>query len=201
MMVDQAVDVPEPWKRIVSGAEHLMKLVASWMDYIKAERTGIQPALAQVPVLSFLEGILGRHDLWLKVRRIHGAVEVEDAQLAHAMDPVIMDRVVGNLLDNCLRYSPEGGRLCLRAGRTEAGALRMAVTDQGPGVPPEQREHMFDLYAQLETSGNRTPGRQNRGLGLAFCKAAVESHGGHIWMDENPGGGSRFNIELPNPPG
>ncbi|WP_306599575.1 response regulator [Geothrix sp. 21YS21S-2] len=199
MMVTQETRPAAAWNRVLTGAEHLLRLVTSWMDHIKAEHTGIRPSLAEVPLRPFLEGILARHDLWLKVRKIHGVVEVEDADLHHPMDPVLMDRVLGNLLDNCLRYSPDGGTLLLGAGRHEGDGLHLYVSDQGPGVPEAMREGMFDLYVQLETSASHAHNRHNRGLGLAFCKAAVDSHGGRIWVDDNPGGGSRFNIVLPIP--
>jgi signal transduction histidine kinase len=183
---------------VLTSAEHLLKLVTSWMDHIRAEHTGLHPALAAVPVRPFLEGILARHDLWLKVRRIEGIVEVEDGGLTHPMDPVLMDRVLTNLLDNCLRFSPDGGTLRLGAERHGGEDLRLFVSDQGPGVPPEMREWMFDLYVQLESSASHARNRHSRGLGLAFCKAAVASHGGRIWVEDNPGGGSRFLIQLPH---
>jgi len=199
MMVTMETQPAAAWNRVLTGAEHLLRLVTSWMDHIKAEHTGIQPSLAEVRLRPFLEGILARHDLWLKVRKIHGAVEVGDAGLQHPMDPVLMDRVLGNLLDNCLRYSPDGGTLLLGAGRHGGDGLHLYVSDQGPGVPEAMREWMFDLYVQLETSASHAHNRHSRGLGLAFCKAAVASHGGRIWVDDNPGGGSRFNILLPFP--
>lgn len=197
MMIDLEAQPPEAWKRVLTGAEHLMKLVASWMDHIRAEQTGIQPAITQVKVLPFLEAIRARHELWFKARGVLGIVEVADSGLSHPMDPVLMERVVGNLLDNSLRYSPDGGRLRLEASVKEDGALLLTVSDQGPGVPPGLRERMFDLYAQLETVAIQGRNRETRGLGLAFCKTAVESHGGRIWVEDNPGGGCLFTIELP----
>ena len=197
MMVETTEDVDKGWKRVLTGAEHLMSLVMSWMDHIREDRTGIHPRLTEVEVRPFLEGIRQRHDLWFKVRAIACEVRVEEPWLTHPMDPVLMDRVVGNLLDNCLRYSPDGGTLTLGAERLEDGGLALCLCDQGPGVPVELRERMFDLYAQLETSTAHSQNRRNRGLGLAFCKTAVESHRGRIWVDDNPGGGSRFHIELP----
>jgi signal transduction histidine kinase len=187
----------EPWALTLAHAEHLLKLVASWMDHIRGEAQGVQPDLVLVAIRPFLEGILARHELWLKVRNIRGLIDMEDDQLAHSMDPVLMGRVLGNLLDNSLRYSPDGGTLSLSAARTAKGFLRLEVMDQGPGVPPEQRERLFDLYARLEPQTPSRGDHQNRGLGLAFCKIAVASHGGRIWVDNHPGGGGRFTIELP----
>ena len=186
-----------PWAHTLSAAEHLLKLVASWMDHIGAEAQGVQPNLAAVGIRPFLEAILARHELWLRVRKLRGLILMDDDLLTHAMDPALMDRVLGNLLDNSLRFSPDGGTLSLSAARTSAGGLRLEVMDQGPGVPPAMRERLFDPYAQMETLAATGRDHQNRGLGLTFCKIAVESHGGRIWVDEHAGGGSRFTIELP----
>jgi signal transduction histidine kinase len=197
MMVEQDGPALAPWKRILAGAEHLLSLVMSWMDHIKAEQTGIHPDLADVELQPFLQRILARHELWFKVRSIQADLELGAPGITHPMDPILMERVLTNLLDNCLRYSPDGGTLTLGARRLESGALLLHLSDQGPGVPLDLRERLFDIYTQLETSTSHSQNRLNRGLGLAYCRTAVDSHGGRIWVDDNPGGGSRFNIELP----
>ncbi|HLO67856.1 MAG TPA: hybrid sensor histidine kinase/response regulator [Holophaga sp.] len=195
MMVGRE-DAHPGWGRVLASSEHLMKLVLSWMDHIKAEHAGLKPDLAEVEVAPFLSAILARHELWLRSRGVRGEVAA-DAALRHPMDGVLMDRVLSNLVDNCLRYAPEGSVLGLGAERDGSGSLRLWVSDQGPGVPEADRGRLFDLYVQLEASAGHASGRHTRGLGLAYCRAAVESHGGRIWVDDNPGGGSRFHVELP----
>ena len=147
-----------PRAQTLADAEHLLKLVASWMDHIWAQAQGVQPDLAPVAIRPFLEEILARHGLWLKVRDLRGQIEMEDDQLVHALDAVLMGRVLGNLLDNSLRFSPQGGALTLCAARTSAGGLRLEVLDQGPGVPPELRERLFDPYFRLERPGSGRSG-------------------------------------------
>jgi signal transduction histidine kinase len=102
-------------------------------------------------------------------------------------------RVLSNLVDNALKFTPAGGKITLDMKRMD-DQLFIDVRDTGPGVPSEYREQIFDLYAQVPGTEGR---RRGTGLGLAFCKLAIEAHQGEIWVEDNPGGGSRFRIRLP----
>jgi two-component system, sensor histidine kinase and response regulator len=185
------------WELAQTHAQHLMDLTVSWMDHIGAEHGGLRPNLADVELGPFLDKVVGRLALWFRTREVEPLVERGGPGLSHPMDPALMDRVLGNLVDNSLRFAPQGSQLLLGAGRGAGNSLLLRVGDRGPGVPPEQRERLFDLFAQLESAGSQHRERHNRGLGLAFCKAAVEAHGGRIWVEDNPGGGSLFLVEIP----
>lgn len=104
-----------------------------------------------------------------------------------------IERVLLNLVDNALKFSPKGGTIVVRVQRPDEW-LRVEVIDNGPGVPASQRVHIFDSFAQIKEQ----PGlRRGSGLGLTFCRLAVEAHGGRIWVEENPAGGSIFAFTLP----
>ncbi len=110
-------------------------------------------------------------------------------------DAVQLERVVGNLLDNALSYTPSGGRIWVAAAEHDGG-IAVSVTDTGPGVPAEHREHIFERFT-------RVPGVQGRkrgyGLGLYSCRQVVQAHGGRIWVESGPGEvGSRFVFVLPD---
>lgn len=105
-------------------------------------------------------------------------------------DRNLMVRVVENLLDNALRFSPPGEVVTVRATR-EAASVCLRITDHGPGIPEERRQRVFSLYEQSESSDPRS-----RGIGLAFCKVAVEAQGGTIEVEDNEGGGSAFCVRL-----
>ncbi len=109
-------------------------------------------------------------------------------------DPVKLSWVVSNLIGNALRYTPEGGRIEVRALPCEGGA-RLEVADSGPGIPPEVRDHIFERFTQFAADGDR---RGAAGLGLAIVKEIVEAHGGRIFVESKPGEGSRFIVELPS---
>lgn len=105
-----------------------------------------------------------------------------------------IERVLTNLMDNALNYTPEDGRVTWEALR-EGDFVRVSLVDSGPGVPEGDREHIFERFAQ---AGDQRPGRRSFGLGLAYCRLAVEAHGGRIWVEPGEGGvGSRFAFTLP----
>jgi len=109
-------------------------------------------------------------------------------------DPTILRRVFDNLLGNALEHSPQGGRILVNVVSCDEG-VEITVADQGPGVPEAFRERIFEKFQRLEN--RKTVPGANRGLGLTFCRLAVEAHGGTIWVDDAPGGGARFRALLP----
>jgi signal transduction histidine kinase len=117
-------------------------------------------------------------------------------EVATELPPVRADRdrllqVLGNLIDNALRFTPEGGQVTVRA-RVEDAAARVEVADSGPGIPEAHRRHLFEPFWQA-----RQAGRHSAGLGLAIAKGIVEAHGGHIGVDSMEGRGSTFWFTVP----
>ena len=107
-------------------------------------------------------------------------------------DPELLRRVIENLLDNALRYSPAHSSVVVHAEKKH-GQVDILVRDQGPGIPEEHRERVFDMYERLEERHDRS----GRGLGLVFCRAAVEAQGGAIWIDPQVNGhGATFHVRL-----
>jgi NtrC-family two-component system sensor histidine kinase KinB len=101
-------------------------------------------------------------------------------------------RVLTNLLDNAVKFTPREGHITLQIERREEGVL-FAVSDTGLGISPEYRERIFDRFARPE----HAKGIKGTGLGLAFCKLAVEAHGGRIWVESEPDQGTTFYFILP----
>lgn len=105
-------------------------------------------------------------------------------------------RVLVNLLGNAIKFTPEGGAITITARPIEGDALEFTVSDTGEGIPPDSFERIFEKFGQVES---RKAGRKmSTGLGLTFCKMAVEAHGGRIWVDSTPGAGSVFSFVLPH---
>ncbi len=109
-------------------------------------------------------------------------------------DRLRVKQILFNLLSNALKFTPEGGKHP-DGGALRDGVLEMSVSDTGIGIAKEQHEAVFDKFYQV---GSTTKGvREGTGLGLAITKALVEEHGGRIWLESEPGKGSRFTFTIP----
>jgi signal transduction histidine kinase len=112
------------------------------------------------------------------------------------VDPDLVTRVIENLLDNSLKYAPRDTTIRVVAEALAGGGCSLRVEDRGRGVPPEHRERIFERYVRLD---RETHARTSRGLGLAFCRVAVEAHGGAIWVEDNVPDGAVFCVRIPGP--
>lgn len=119
--------------------------------------------------------------------------ELPDSLPSIRADKVRLRQIVLNLLNNALNFTPEGGRITLRAGQKD-GNLVVEVEDNGPGIAEEVGHHLFEPYRRMEVAGERLSGL---GLGLVLCKTLVELHGGRIWVKSRAGKGSTFSFSLP----
>jgi PAS domain S-box-containing protein len=109
-------------------------------------------------------------------------------------DPDKLIRILTNLVDNAIKFSPHGGHVIISAAVEASQFLTIRVTDYGAGIPPDYNEKIFERFVQVPGQYSR---RGGTGLGLAFCRLAVEAHGGQIWVDQNPDGGSIFVFTIP----
>ncbi len=118
-------------------------------------------------------------------------VDIDPAMPMLQVDGNLMERVLVNLIENAIKYTPAGG--CIRVtGSATGGAAYISVIDDGPGIPNHLREAIFDKYYRIHS----TSGRDGIGLGLPFCRLAIEAHGGRIWVEgDDPG--TRFTFMLP----
>lgn len=123
-------------------------------------------------------------------------IQVADTQLV--ADKGRVEQVIGNLLDNAVKYSPQGGQVTVRL-QEQGNNYLISVIDQGIGVSPEQYEHIFERFYRVSNATTRQ--YSGVGLGLYVAKAIVTKHGGEIWLSENKGiGGTIFYVTLPRIP-
>jgi two-component system, OmpR family, sensor kinase len=149
---------------------------------------GVAPALREVELGPFLSGLARGHE------GVTELGELPDETLR--IDPDLIAQVVRNLLSNASRHAGSGGRVVLSA-RADGAGLVVSVDDNGPGIPTQQRERVFDRFHRSEQARDRASG--GSGLGLGIARSIVELHGGRIWVDDSPLGGARVSFELPRP--
>jgi signal transduction histidine kinase len=173
-----------------SGAAQMAEMISSLLDINRLE-AGEMPVDRQSVDLcdvtrDALQSLGG-----LTIGRIV-AQTAPDGSVMSNCDPTLIRRVIGNLLGNALKFTPESGSI------TVAGAERrprVDVADTGPGIPADFISRVFDKFSQA--GEGRARKRYSTGLGLAFCKLAVEAHGGSIGVSSEVGVGSRFWFQLP----
>ena len=124
------------------------------------------------------------------LRRV--SVEAPPEPVMAKADKAIIERVMTNLLSNALKFTPESGDVRVAASRQD-GKARVAVVDTGPGIPAEYHRRIFEKFGALDTGARG----YSTGLGLVFCKLAVQAHGGEIGVESEPGKGSAFWFTLP----
>jgi signal transduction histidine kinase len=106
-----------------------------------------------------------------------------------------INQVLMNLIGNAIKFTPARGRVEVSASRNGKESVRVSVSDSGPGIPPDEKEKIFAKFYQIAEVGGTKP--KGTGLGLAICRALVELHGGTIWVEPEPSGGSAFCFTLP----
>jgi signal transduction histidine kinase len=151
------------------------------------------PALEPVDAVELVRRTLQEAEAAAAQKKIELVLDVADPVWIDA-DPALLRRVIDNLVANAIAKSPAGSRVrAVVLMREEGGEI--AISDEGAGIPEQYRESVFEKYAQVDPK--KAGDSSNRGLGLTFCRLAVEAHGGTIWADESPGGGARFRMILP----
>jgi two-component system, sensor histidine kinase and response regulator len=171
----------------------LMRLILNLLDINKSEEGQLTPTIAPLDLPALIASLLETTQVRARAKEIELTHDLAGVEALSA-DRDLLRRVLENLLDNALRYAPKGSCVSFSA-RAHDDEIELRVADQGKGVPEELREGVFERFVQLE-SGERTAPRTGRGLGLTFCRLAIEAHGGRIYV-EDAAPGAAFCIRLP----
>jgi two-component system sensor histidine kinase KdpD len=182
---DLAAAAHEDVMRLEDVAQRLLDVSRSRAMTIPLERQHVEVGRLVARVAKLFE-------LQARERGVQLETAVADDGLAIAGDATKLGWALSNLIVNALRYTPRGGRVHIEAIGRES-TVRIAVSDTGPGIPPEQRERIFERFVQ----GTDTAESGAAGLGLAIVRDIVQAHGGRIFLDTEVGRGSRFTLELP----
>jgi signal transduction histidine kinase len=175
-------------------AEDLLALIQNLLEVTKVEESKIVLTPEPIAPAAFLSEMVFDWQARFQQEGATASIEVaDDAPVFHA-DKALMKRVFANLLQNALTHSPLGVHVRLRA-RKDGDGILFTIADNGPGIPKEYHELIFRKFEQVRTAN--IPKTRSSGLGLAFCRLAVEGHDGRIWVQSEEGKGTQFHIRLP----
>lgn len=192
-----AVDRRRLAGHITHESERLERLVRGLLDMHRSERDGPRRDEGRCAVGAVAAGVLERARPLLDRKQLRAVVDVPAGLPPAAASPERAARIVLGLVENAIKFSPPGGAITLHAA-VESDGLVVTLADQGPGVPPELREAVFDRY--FTAAGEGGAGARGTGLGLAIVQSLVTGAGGRIAVDDAPGGGARFRFVLPAAP-
>lgn len=160
----------------------MSRVVADLLTLATIDERGLELVEEEVDLRDLADAVAARFES-------HGPVEARGEHVLVRGDSLRLDQALANLVDNALKF---GGAARIDVA-LKGDAARVTVADDGPGVPPAERERVFERFVRLDAAR----GRGGSGLGLAICREVVEAHGGSVRIDDAPDGGSCFALELP----
>lgn len=172
----------------------IQSLVATILDVDELEDGVLRAHRANVDLDVLIRQVIASIDRALRSRSLRIAWGVP-AGLSFAVDPSLFARVLENLLDNAVRYATRGGTVAIHAEHTASG-LVLAIGNDGPPIADSEREAIFGRYHRVEA--RRAAARAGRGLGLYFCRLAIEAHGGAITVESRDDLGAVFVVRVPD---
>jgi len=189
---DVPTDEREPlYRNIYDDSIWLINLVENLLSITRMDDSSIRLNLKPELISDVVESALGRIGRRASSHTIR--VETENDLLLANMDAPLIVQVLLNLLENALKYTPEGSEIIL--GIRDAGDLvQVRVADDGPGISDENKQHVFDLF--FTSAGMRSDARRGLGLGLSLCRAIITAHGGEIRVEDNVPHGAVFVFTL-----
>lgn len=173
--------------RIAGQARRLDGLVSDMLDLERFAQGSIELDRRQTDLVPLLQRVVDGA-VFLQAH----FVQVDSEPCSAIVDPIKVERIVDNLLSNAARHTPEGCRVWISATRTSDGVI-IAVDDDGPGVPEDLRESVFESFSRGE-------GSSGTGVGLSLVARFAELHGGRAWVEDREGGGASFKVLLTDPP-
>ena len=182
--------------QIVSGeGDRMSRLVDDVLDYTRLEQGDVEFILEPVDLVE-LSGVVWASLAPAAERKdLEFSSESSRNRVAAFADHSRTSQVLARLLDNAMKFTPEGGRVHVSITQHDDDFVELAVEDSGPGVDPESREAVFDKFQQL--SDHMTGKPDGTGLGLAICRRSVDLQGGTLWCDSSSLGGAMFRMLLP----
>lgn len=190
------MDIKEMAAVIHKGGRKLLDMVEDFQFHAKLDTGNITPRFAPADINKILKEVEGVFRLQAAEKRLSVVVGSDDKMPMFFLDGRLIERALFNLVQNAVNYTPEGGRITIKAERIpgeDGGSVRISVSDTGPGIPDEQAPKLFDLYFRSPYARNI----RGAGMGLTIVKAVARAHGGRVELSSEPGKGSTFSMILP----
>ena len=175
-------------KLIDVQADRLADLVTNLLDMSRIQAGVLEPRRSLTRVADLVARVSA--DLGPALQGHALTTQIADNLPPVDVDITLISRVLTNLVQNAIRYSPKGAPVTISARLSQPGTVEVSVTDQGPGISPSRRDEIFMLFVRRADDAGA-------GLGLTIAKTFIEAHGQRIWVEEAPGGGARFCFTLP----
>lgn len=181
---------------ILEASRAMQRMVQNLLDISRSEDGALMPNPVAIDLVEIVEAV--RVEMSYRLNEKHLNLETSfDIQNAKVFaDADLLRRLIENLLDNAFKYSPANGLVEFKARLDSDNFVEFKVIDHGPGIPEDARETVFEKYVRLDRETTRGR-RAGRGLGLAFCRLAVDVHGGRIWVEQAEPTGAAFCVRLP----
>jgi two-component system sensor histidine kinase/response regulator len=193
LLEELPADAREAVLHIRAGARRLSQMILNLLDVSKADEGRLVPQRSEVDLVGLIADVLAETAVLATDRSV--ALRSEAGGVSVRADRDLLRRTLTNLVENAIRYAPEGTAVTISAV-VSAGGTQIRVADAGRGIPAALRDRVFDPFVQGD-SGKQDDLRANRGLGLSFCKTAVEAHGGAIWVEDGSPG-AVFCLRFPD---
>jgi PAS domain S-box-containing protein len=178
---------------IQEDAARMRHLASDLLELARGQVPAITVQSMPIDLAEMVQAVIKGFALQAEQKQVQLEAKIERSAPQIRADPLKLSWVVSNLIANALRYTPCGGTISVSLTGMQSGAC-LRVSDTGPGIPPQVREHLFERFSQWRVNGSE-PG--SAGLGLAIAKEIVDAHGGRIFVDSKLGQGTSFTVELP----
>jgi signal transduction histidine kinase len=181
--------------RVRSNTQHLAGLINDLLDLSKIESGKIEVKTGLVSLGGLTHEVVETLRPVAAEKVIALELTISEQSILVRADRDKINQILMNLIGNAIKFTPAQGRIAVSALINGNGEALVSVSDTGQGVPPDEKEKIFDKFYQIAEMGGAKP--KGTGLGLAISKALVELHGGKIWVEPEPNGGSTFYFTLP----
>jgi signal transduction histidine kinase len=180
---------------LMQGVTQIQSLIQNLLDLARIE-AGMDEQAESCDLVEITREVLDSLELQLAEKEMTLTADLPSGLPPVSGSPLRLSQVVTNLVGNAIKYTPRGGRIFVGVSLEEDGHIRLQVSDNGPGIPPEEQDQIFEKFYRVPTMEN-SEWIEGTGLGLSIVKAVVEGYGGSVRVESEVGAGSAFICILP----